>query len=169
MSCIIMNDEPVSALADFLACLLNNGHHYFGFDAPETLKRELRVCYERGYYQEKSIFYLLSALNREAYGGRWGTDRLTVDDTTPVYSPNTKYKPVEYGPMNPADARSGYDAQVRPWHYEMVKRLDCFIYQCYEKPADETELFKALVKLRDRMTLWIVQHSPEYTAHKWGE
>ena len=166
MSCFIMNDSALSALADFIGCLLNHGYNYFSFPAPAILHIELNDCNEHGSYQEEKIYNRLYSLNVAAYRGRYPEETV---DYWPDYKENIKYKPTTYGPMNPDDERSGYTAQVQPWHFEMLNRLDCFLYQCAEDATYNTDLYKALKALQVELMRFICQHSTPYTAHKWGE
>lgn len=166
MSCFIMNDSALSALADFIGCLLNHGYNYFGFCAPDLLHIELKDCYERGFYREEKIYNRLYALNVSAYRGRYPEETV---EYMPDYKETIKYKQAVYGPMNPDDERSGYTAQAQPWHFEMLKRLDCFLYQCAEDATLNTDLYKALKALQVELMRFICQHSTAYTAHEWGE
>lgn len=167
MSCFIMDDSALSALADFIGCLLDNGYNYFSFFSPTTLHIALDDCYDGGgLYRAEKIYNRLYALNVAAYRGRYPEETV---DYFPDYKENIKYKPTVYGPMNPEDGRSGYAAQVQPWHFEMLKRLDCFLYQCAEDATYKTDLYKALKELQVELMRFICQHSTAYTAHEWGK
>lgn len=159
MSCFIMEEKPVAALADWIADLCNYGLNAFGMDAPRSLERAMRPCIENGFYDEKTIYDLLHNLNKAAYLGRYShIDGIEseVENWEP-YQPNP-----QHGML--------YGCIVRPgWEDAMLKRLDCFLYQCAEDPVYGCQLYNAIEELDDALAGHIARAKPEYNAAPWGE
>jgi len=60
------------------------------------------------------------------------------------------------------------NAEAKPFH-QVVKSLDCWLYQCTEGNVPQTsKLYKAMVDIRDLLCRCYVISSREYKAAKWG-
>ena len=160
MSCFVMNAEPVAALADYIADLLNRGWNAFQMDAPDELKNELRNCIVAGRFDETEIYNYLYALNIAAYRGRYLENYPEVGEETETFE---AYKPNrQHGLLYGCLANEG-------WEERMLKRLDCFLYQCAEDPVYGCPLYKALDELANRLAGKIARSKPEYENAEWGE
>lgn len=71
MSCMVMNPEPLAALANAVETRLNCDYSYWGFEAPDSLYRELNDCKTSRTYFAEAIYKKLYALNIRAYNGRY--------------------------------------------------------------------------------------------------
>lgn len=164
MSCLILKSETVAAIADYIASLLNVGFDFHRMEAPRELAEAFKICTnERDEFSSEKIYNLLSALNRVAYFGRYRrTEDGNGDDlnTFPEYGSNIKYKPCAWG--------NGH-AVVEPWHYEMLKRVQCLHYQLDEDATYNLAETKALSALAAKIACFIAMNSDEYAAAKWGE
>lgn len=82
--------------------------------------------------------------------------------------------------MNVDAVRARYP-NSEPWHRRMVryrpercgpiqllKSLDCYLYQCSEGEVPERDLFKKMDGIRNGLTRAIVCGSPEYDQSEWG-
>lgn len=161
MSCFIMSPAPLATLADYLEAQLNMGYDFFGMEAPAELRRALDVCADHaGFMDGHEIFGQLYSLNFRAYSGRYGHENEPAEiPHIPDYRPVRGYSRPEY---------SAHSFHVAPWHYEMSKRIDCFIYQCSEDVNRDSELLAGMIALQQVLRAFIVQHIPEYLAHPWG-
>lgn len=166
MSCFMVRNESISALAGWMESLLNGGFNTHYMEAPEMLYIELRGdCADRyGFFSAEKIFSRLYDLNARAYIGRYAKNHPEVLEEcypfAPVeYEENRKHRRGEWG--------EGH-AVVSPWHYEMQKRLDCFIYQCTEDANNGNELLSALVDLSRTLAGFIVRNNDAYCAAEWG-
>lgn len=72
MSCMIMDPEPLAAVANATGTLLESGFGYFGFDATDRIYEAFRDCGSRGFYDAEKIYRKLYAANAAAYDGRYG-------------------------------------------------------------------------------------------------
>ncbi len=52
--------------------------------------------------------------------------------------------------------------------WQLLKSLDCYLYQCSEGDVVESELFKGLSEFRDRFSRVLVASLPQYNAATWG-
>ena len=52
MSCMIMNPEPLAAIANATETLLNCGYEYFGFGATHQMHEAFQDCQTCGFYEE---------------------------------------------------------------------------------------------------------------------
>lgn len=160
MSCFVMNPEPIAALADYIADLCNCGWSVFHMDPPDELKMELKNCIVADRFDETEIYNTLYALNIAAYRGRYLDNHPEVEKETENFK---KYKPNrQHGLLFGCLANEG-------WEDRMLKRLDCFLYQCAEDPVYGCPLYKALDKLADRLAGHIARSKPEYRNAEWGE
>ena len=53
-----------------------------------------------------------------------------------------------------------------PW--QVLKSLDCYLYQCSEGDIPETNLFKMLERFRNDLTQALVRSTKKYQAACWG-
>lgn len=165
MSCLIMNLEPLAALANAVETRLNCGYNYWGFEAPDSLYRELsdcRIAHSYHSYCVESIYRKLYALNVRAYNGRYKDHEEPVDEEAPVID-GSGYV-VHHGPEY---REHGF--AVRPWHYHLAALLDFWLYQTLEDATRNDPLRLAMQDFRDCLYSFIVRNSPPYTAVRWGE
>ncbi len=161
MSCFIMNPESLAALGSATADRLNLSSSFWGFEAPRELHNALTDCSICGHYSKQDIYDRLYALNVRAYCGRYDEPFNPEDITGPDvdiarYAIHCK----------PEYRANGFT--VQPWHYQLAKLLDCYLYQTAEDTTYNDPLRMALVKFRDALYAFIVTHSTQYTALSWG-
>lgn len=110
MSCMIMNPEPLDAIANAAEMLLNCGYEYFGFDAPRSMHEVFQDC-QTGYsYDAYGIYKKLYAVNIAAYNGRYKGHETPADCEAPTIdcSRYTVHKRPEYAEHHHA---------VLPWFH----------------------------------------------------
>lgn len=156
MSTFIMNSISIAQLAEYISALNYVGYDFFGYSIPESLNNALNLTRTA---DEKKIFNALYALNVKAVNGRY-------NDNTP----DTTEMPKEYKTIFHVKAWDGKNStyKIEPWHYQLLKRLQCFIYQCTEDATINDPLYKALKDLEHTIIYFIVTNSPEYSAAIWG-
>lgn len=147
MSCMIMNPEPMAAIANAAATLLNCGYE----------------CQSCGYYEATEIYKKLYAVNIAAYNGRYKDHEAPLDDLVPsvdCFRYIVHQKP-EYAEHHHA---------VRPWHYRLAKLLDFWLYQTDEYATWEHPVRSAMLDFQEALFQFIVQRSSEYdNAPEWGK
>lgn len=98
MSCMVMKSEPLAALANAVETRLNCGYDFWGFEAPDSLYRELRDCKPLHLYYSTPIYRKLYALNVRAYNGRYEGHEEPGDEEAPDIDVNeyTVHRGPEY-------------------------------------------------------------------------
>ena len=155
MSAFILNPEKIAALADYIDTLNYVGFDYFGYSIPQALNHALQLTTRTG--NEKKIFNALYSLNVRAVNGRYNNNEQETIEKPTQY-------PVIY---HPKDYGNGHDI-IRPWHYQLLKTLQCFIYQCCEDATINDPLYKALEELEKTIAFYIVQNQDAYYNAQWG-
>lgn len=162
MSCFVMNPEPLAAIANAVETRLNCDYNYWGFEAPASLYNALADCKTSCTYFAEDIYRRLYAVNIRAYNGRYADHEEPEDEEAPTINLR-KYivhRPPEY-------REHGF--AVRPWHYQLAKLLDCWLYQTAEDATYKDPLRLAMAEFRDNLYSFIVGNSPEYTVAPLGE
>ena len=155
MSAFILNPEIIAAIADYIDTLNYVGFDYFGYSIPRELNEALNLTTRTG--NETKIFNALYSLNVRAVNGRYS-------DNEPEEIEKPKQYPTLY---HPQDWQNGH-AIIKPWHYQLLKSLQCFIYQCCEDATKKDPLYLALEKLENTIVFYIVQNQEDYTRATWG-
>lgn len=161
MSCFVMNAEPLAALANAIETRLNIGYDFWGFDAPDSLYRELMDCKTSCTYYAEPIYRKLYALNVRAYNGRYPSHEEPTDEEAPTINVNayTITRRPEY---------RAHTFAVQPWHYQLAKLLDCYLYQTAEDATYKDPLRLAIKEFRDGLCEFIMTHNPQYITLPWG-
>lgn len=155
MSAFILNPETIAALAAYIDTLNFVGFDYFGYSIPRELNEALELTTRDG--NEKKIFNALYRLNVKAVNGRYNDNE-----------PEETEKPKEYPTLyHPQDWQNGH-AIIKPWHYKLLKTLQCFNYQCCEDATKNDPLYKALEILEQTIIYYIVQNQEDYVKAPWG-
>lgn len=157
MSAFILDEKKIAALADYIDCLNFVGFDYFGYSIPKELHDALKLEKRSG--NSIQIFNALYSLNVRAVNGRYKDTEPTPEETT-----IPKDRPTLY---HPQDWQNGH-AIIKPWHYTLLKLLQCFNYQCCEDATIKDPLYIALEKLEKTLIYYIVENQEEYNNAPWG-
>lgn len=158
MSCFIMKNESLAALANTLEYIGNSGFDRFGFEFPASLHKALSSCRDRhNSYVSRLIFQRLYSLNYAAYAGRY-------TDTAADILPDMPRVPAITEPRQYAN----YHETLLPWHYKFCKLLDCLIYQITEDATINDPLRLALVDFSVSYKSFLVSNTAEYASAPWG-
>ena len=161
MSCMIMNSESLAALANAVEARLNCGYNYWGFEAPDSLFRELSDCKIVHLYSAEDIYRRLYALNVRAYNGRYDGHEESVDETAPVIDGH-KYI------IHRAPEYREHGFAVQDWHYHLAQLLDFWLYQTSETATHNDPLRLAMQDFRDILFRFIIRNSSQYADMRWG-
>lgn len=163
MSAFLLESKRIAQLADYLSTLYNCGFNFFGYDMPDALRSELHDCRDiYGNATTKKIFKKLFELNAAAVAGRYEKDPTPAPDL-PKYAPIHKSRECAKD-----DTTNEWYQAILPWHYELIKLTQCFLYQCDEDATCNTGLFKALKELETIQLNHIVTNNPEWVKATWG-
>lgn len=159
MSCFVMSDNTLAALADTLERVLNSGFNRFGFSAPDSLYKALDDCWNKyGFYSSDLIFKRLYDLNGRAYNGRY-KDKASLLEIPEM--------PEGITLVQPRERENGHE-RLLPWHYQFAKSLDCLIYQASEDATRSDPLFLALIDLSRIYKAFLVENTDGYSNALWG-
>ncbi len=168
MSCLIMKREPLAAIANAVETRLNCNYDFWGFEAPDSLYRELEDCKTSCSYFAEPIYRRLYAINVRAYNGRYSSHEKPADEEAPAID-GSKYIVHQRPEYQTCSDGTGTTFAVRPWHYHLARLLDFWLYQTAEDATRSDPLRLAMAEFRDGLYSFIVQHSPEYYDGRWGE
>ena len=146
MSCFIMKPESTAKIAAYAYSFFTPGEVY-------DLSGEWRTAIYQAAtaggekFSEKAIYNALMRLNISAY--------------------NQRYKESGEDFANfPRDTPTAFTLKSKL--LELAKLIECYLYQCNEGNAPETELYKAIEELQNATYRAIVHKLPEYNAANWG-
>ena len=147
MSAFYVGTESLSMITDVISRYLVAGFDSFGFDFPS----EIKTLFEGE--TDTRIFNALAGTNLSALEARYG-----------------KVKTAEM--YDGKDYEEGHDIWefgigVQPWHYQLLKSLHCFLYQCNEGNVPSTPIYKAVAKLAEVLADFIICNQPEYKNAEW--
>lgn len=163
MSCMIMSPEPLAAIANATAILLDSGFEYFGFDATHRMHEAFQNCRTCGFYAAEEIYRKLYTVNAAAYNGRYRGRETPADEMAPVIDGSCYriHQPPEY---------SEHHHAVRPWHYCLAKLLDFWLFQTGEDTTWQDPVRVAMADFKTALFEFIVQRSDEYdNVPAWGK
>ena len=153
MSAFMISDNTLSMITNILCRLQVAGYDSFGFESPESLNEVFSNCRDYyGFWTGEKVFSELANMNAAALKARYKDP----DDMIG----NPKYK-------KDIDIWEARENGPKQWHYQFLKSLQCYLYQCTEGSIPETALYKALKELENIITYYIVTHTPEYKKAIW--
>lgn len=147
MSAFYVGTESLSMLTDIIYRYMVAGFNSFGFDFPREVEE---VFYGK---TDTEIFNLLSSTNIDALVARYDED--TAKDMIDGKGYEVGHDIWQY--------RNG----IQPWHYQLLKSLNCYVYQCSEGNVPDTPIYKAMDKLSIRLAQFIACHQQEYIDSEW--
>jgi hypothetical protein len=160
---MIMQPEPLAALANFTESVLNMGFDFFGFEAPQELREASADCIVpgyRGFYSVEALYSKFYSVNISAYNGRYAKEPdnsatpPAVDFAKCCIHERLRYEDGHY--------------VLQPWHFKIAKLLDFWLYQTDEDATRKNEFRLGVQILRDSIYGFIVQNSTDYNNAQWG-
>ena len=151
MSCFIMQDRALAAIAESICSIGNAGYNPFGMEIPRSLREALDDCHRDRWLMPDLVYKALYKLNLAAYSGRYREDAEEVTPNMP------KGCEIAYPCRDP-----------KPWHYQLLKLLDCFVYQCEEDATKNAPLLLGVREFSAELAIWLVRNNPEYLESLWG-
>lgn len=148
MSAWYVGTESLSMITDIISRYLVGGFNSFGFEFP----REIVTLFDGE--SDKRIFDALAGMNLNALEQRYSKETTAeMYDGKDYEDGHDIWKPSEDG--------------VQPWHYQLLKSLKCYIYQCSEGNVPDSPIYKAMEKLSISVAMFIACHQPEYKEAEW--
>ena len=169
MSSFELSDESTALISKFIYVQTFEGSRNvisFYRDLENSLRYEmekgLNISKKPNYsVTEKDIFILLKKLNIEAVNGRYKkSEEFNIDDLKiPEFEDFPSIDDFEFdGKIQKATAQ----------HWQILKSLDCYIYQCEEDVTRNSTLLKTVKFIRDCLKNFLIHNLPEYDNAIWG-
>lgn len=150
MSAFMMSNETLSMLAELIHRYYDSKGEDFSIWFPTELVIELGDLV----YHKELIFVTLAKLNAQSLEERYGDDVDDMIGDVDFVSGCDIWEPTPYG-------------MIKPWHYQVLKSLDCYLYQSCDGKCYELPLYKAIEKLRDKWGCYIAQQQYDYELAEW--
>ncbi len=149
MSAWYVGNESLSMITDIIVRYGETGYSGFGFELP----RELLDYFvgNEGSLDTHEVFSELRQMNIDALNASY-------EDSEDMYD--------ELGYTDGCDIWKPRDG-VQPWHYQLLKSLDCYLYQCSEGDVPKRKLYKAMDMFCVRLAGFIARNQPEYQESEW--
>ena len=148
MSAFYVGTESLSMLTDIISRYLVAGYNSFGFEFPS----EIVTLFEGE--SDKKIFNALAGTNLNALEARYGQKGAAEMFDGKDYEEGH-------------DIWENRDGVIKPWHYQLLKSIQCYLYQCSEGNVPDTPIYKAMEKLEVKLTRFIACNQPEYEKAEW--
>ena len=161
MSCFIVNPKTVAKIANYIAAQINGGYNctHLSVDIPSGFVRS--VVNESGFANPEKIYKSLYTLNYVAFCTRYeGRHQENLDRCEENIGNFAEYDTPIAGL---------FDHQIGAQHYQMLKSMHCFLYQCTED--SELEKFNSYIvvsRMIKALESAIIGRSPEYQAAEWS-
>ena len=147
MSAFYVGTESLSMITDIISRYLVGGFNSFGFEFPN----EIKTLFEGE--SDKRIFDALAGTNLNALAQRYNVETAAeMYDGKDYEDGHDIWKP-----------RNG----VQPWHYQLLKSLQCYIYQCSEGNVPDSPIYKTIDKLTVKLAMFIACNQKEYKDAEW--
>ena len=156
------DSDAIPKLEQKLAERVELQEHMKAVNAYYRKHKTLEGCKTSCLYFAAAIYRRLYAVNIRAYNGRYTNHEEPADETAPVIDVG------EYIVHHPPEHRE-HGFAVRPWHYQLAKLLDFWLYQTLEDATRNAPLRLAMAEFRDALYGFIIQNSPRYIEIPWGE
>ncbi len=161
MSCFIMKPENIYCIARVIAQELVPPTYISICRLPENFACEanLRDCRDTAcFYSPEKIAEKMYEVNVLAYSSVY---KISGDFVSPDFS--------ALSPMpKPIPAYENFESLAHPFHYQLFKLVQCWLYQTAEGKTHDHPLRKAIAKWCDLLASSIVEAAPEYIAAPWG-
>lgn len=155
MSSFMVESRTLAYIANFIAVQMNHGFNYTGIASAGFSC--FMDCIKDGYADAEEIYKKLYQFNFNAYHERY--DGRHDDECVIEAFPDVEiHKPVKY--------KDGFIV-VEKWHYQMLKSMECYLYQCNEGDCPKSEIYQAVKQFKNNLMCFIVHNSAEYQAAKW--
>lgn len=149
MSCFIMNPESVARIANFIAYHINFGTNLTA-KLPESF---IKAVTRHGEARADEVYRHMFETNYAAYNKRYGEAHKPQGDLKDQYAMYDNS--IHHSPGN-------------TWKYQMLKSMECWMYQCSESEELETcDTFVAVKRLAEALKNNIIHTTPEYITADW--
>ena len=162
----MMRAESIATIADFITSVFKYGYNGCDMAFSENTKQVIfKNC--KIFADEKTdfcdivsvenVFNILTQMNYSAVNQRYKEHDF---DTEPFINNYTRFK-------RPINYNNGI-FEIPTSYYQLLKTIDCYLYQCSEGNVPESALYKAVQSIRNTLANWIISNTPAFNAAEWG-
>lgn len=155
MSCFIVNPRTLARMANYICAHINNGYNCTHL--PLEVSDEFRqLVSSNGIASEEKIYQELYKLNHKAYNTRYEGRHEPEDNDL------DKFAEYDNSPVGM------YSGGINANHYQMLKSMECYLYQCAESEELENSIvYKEIQRFKNAIMCKIVHSLPEYITADW--
>ena len=158
MSCTITNPQTVAYIANFITAQINRGYELTGMfvSIPDEFIKDVT---ENGKIKPQKIFLKLYALNYTAYETRYESDHIGLSSCLEYMNSFSEYDNNLHRPST---------GKIEPWHWQMLKSIQFYLYQCSEsEKLMNCTTYKTVKAFETALESMIINALPEYQAAEW--
>lgn len=162
MSSFMMRTESIATIADFISTVFNdknnNTHMAIQGDTYTTIEN---LQPQNSYIKTvsiKAVYNALSEMNCNALNQRYMHD----DKAEPEQFPKN------YNRFEIAGNYKDGAFEIPTSYYQLLKSIDCYMYQCSEGNVPNSALYKAVEDIRATLVNWIIRNTVAYNNAYWG-
>lgn len=160
MSCFIVDPKTVAAIANYIAAQINGGFNctHLAVDIPHEFIESVSDKYN--FAKPEFIFKKLYRLNWEAFNTRYeGRYPENLDQCSADMRKFAEYD---------APLTGMFEHKIEAQHWQMLKSMECFLYQCAESAEIENSVeYKTVRNMKNALKDRIVHNMAEYEAAEW--
>lgn len=156
MSCFIVNPRTLARMANYICAHINNGYNCTHIALEVSYEFRQLVSNRYGEANEEKIYQELYKLNHKAYNTRYEGRHEPEENDLDKFA--------EYD--NPPIGM--YSGEINANHYQMLKSMECYLYQCAESEELENSIvYKEVRRFKNAIMCKILHSLPEYNAADW--
>ena len=162
MSSFMVKSETIATIADFISTVFNDKNNNTRMAIQDNAYTTIEKLQPQNSYIKtvsiKAVYAALSEMNCNALNQRY----IHGDKAEPEQFPKD-YNHFEI-------ARNYHDGayEIPASYYQLLKSIDCYLYQCSEGNVPESALYKAVQSIRNTLANWIIRNTTAYNAANWG-
>ena len=161
MSCFIVEPKTIAYISNYIADHINNGFNNTRLCVEISDDFKKMVCNNYGYAEPRLIYKKLYLLNWQAYETRYEYRHKENLDLCSEYMQ-------EFEKYDTTLHKYNVDDTVQNWQYQMLKSLECYLYQCAESAELENSIiYKTVNAMKNALMCYIVHNADEYNRAEW--
>ena len=162
MSSFMVKSETIATIADFITTVFNdkndNTHMAIQGDTYTTIEK---LQPQNSYIKTvsiKAVYNALSEMNCNALNQRY----IHGDKAEPEQFPK------DYNHFEIASNYHDGAFEIPASYYQLLKSIDCYLYQCSEGNVPNSALYKAIEDIGATLANWLIRNTTAYNVANWG-
>lgn len=161
MSCFIVDPRTVAKIANYISDQINGGYNRTHLDVVIPTGFTDDILGKSGFAVPEKIYKKLYRLNWMAFDTRYeGRHPENLDQCSSDMRKFAEYDTLQTGL---------YEYKIGEAHWQMLKSMECYLYQCAESSDLETSSTYLMVRnMKNALMCAIIHRSAEYDAAEWN-